>query len=170
MPNKLDSLIWTPTPDEIAKERKWIHTEASQIGLEVLEELAIRAKGARELTYSPYSGYGVGAALLGISGNVKLGMNIEIASYSETGHAEEDAIKAMVGEGEVQKSGRRFIKAIAISHQGDTAPCGRCRQILLEFCDNSIVIVADIEGKIRRITSMGILLPYAFKPTDLGKE
>ena len=170
MASRLDSLIWTPSPEEISNERRWIKNESNQIGLEVLEELAKKAKAARELTYSPYSGYGVGAALLGISGNVKLGMNIEIASYSETGHAEEDAIKAMVGDGEVQKNGRRFIKAIAISHEGDTAPCGRCRQILLEFCDNAIVVVADIGGEIRRITSMGILLPYAFKPTDLGKE
>lgn len=163
-------LVWVPSQEEIAKEKAWIEAESNGLGLEVIQELAQRAKAARELTYSPYSGYGVGAALLAISGNVQIGMNIEIASYSESGHAEEDATKAAVIAGEVKQSGRRFVRAIAISHASDTAPCGRCRQILAEFSDNCLVIVANTEGEINRITSLKILLPYAFTPTDLGKE
>jgi len=63
--------------------------------------------------------------------------------------------------------GDKFIRAIAVSHEDDTAPCGRCRQIVSEFCDNSLVIVADVEGHIRNVTSIKTLLPYAFTPSNL---
>lgn len=165
----IEDLVWTPSSDDILRQRNWITDESQSIGLKTLSELAIKAMKARSTGYQPYSGYKVGAALLDHSGVVTIGSNIEIATYSETGHVEEAAIKNAVLGGAIERSGRKFIRGIAISHDGDTAPCGRCRQILTEFCDNALVVVADTGGVIRRITSMEVLLPYAFKPSDLGK-
>lgn len=168
MAREFDKLIWTPSPEEIEEERNWMNQEIQQIGLPVLQGLASRASEARERSYIPYSKYSVGAAVLTTTGEEESGQNIEIVTYSETGHAEEQAIKNFVSRGIVKAEGRKFIRAIAVSHEGDTAPCGRCRQIIAEFCDNALVIVADTEGKIRTITSKKILLPYAFTPSDLG--
>lgn len=166
----VEDLVWTPLPDDNIRQRKWITDKTQAVGLDKLNELAVEAMNARVTGYQVYSGYKVGAALLDHSGVVTLGANIEIASYSETGHAEEAAAKNAVLGGAIDRNGRKFIRAIAISHEGDTAPCGRCRQILTEFCDNALVVVADTKGVIRRITSMEVLLPYAFKPSDLGKD
>lgn len=168
MLREYDNLIWTLSPAEIEKERDWIDKEICEIGLPILENLAKNASKARTVAYTPYSKYLVGASVLSISGKLEVGQNIEIVTYSETGHAEEQAIKKAVSNGVVQKLGRKFVKAIAVSHEGDTAPCGRCRQIITEFCDNALVVVADTEGIIRNITSVKTLLPYAFTPSDLG--
>lgn len=168
MSREHDNLIWTPTSKEIESERNWINKEICTIGLPILENLARRASEVRKIAYTPYSKYHVGAALLTTSGKEEAGQNIEIVSYSETGHAEEQAAKNAVSKGVIQEEGRKFIRAIAVSHEGDTAPCGRCRQIITEFCDNALVLVADTGGNIRNITSIKILLPYAFTPSDLG--
>lgn len=165
---KINNLIWVPSSKGIEQEKDWIKTEIKRIGLPALENLAKEAAKARKSTYSPYSGYGVGSALLTSSGGIHRGCNVERAGYSETDHSEEVAVSGAVVKGEVKKSGRKFIQALAVSHEGDTAPCGRCRQIIIENCDNALIVVADLDGKIRRITSMGILLPYAFTPSDLG--
>ena len=170
MTRENESLIWTPSPEEVEKERDWINTEILEIGLEKLESLATIASEARRRSYSPYSKYQVGAALLTVSGEEAAGQNIEIVTFSETGHAEEQATKNAVSSGAVEKNGRKFIRAVAVSHEGDTAPCGRCRQIISEFSDNSLVVVADDEGKIRSVTSIKTLLPYSFTPSDLGIE
>lgn len=135
-----------------------------------LENLAKKASEARKIAYVPYSGYLVGAALLTVDGKETAGQNIEVVTYSETGHAEETALKNAVSSGVIQQEGRKFVRAIAVSHEGDTAPCGRCRQIITEFCDNSLVVVADSDGNIRNITSLKTLLPYAFTPSDLENE
>lgn len=167
MSNKKVVRIWTLTPEVIEKERKWIESKASVIGVKKLQYLAKLASKARKVSYSPYSKYKVGAAVLTASGLEVSGQNIEVVTYSETGHAEEQAIKNAVSKGEVVLSGRRFVRAIAVSHKGDTAPCGRCRQIISEFSDNSLVVIADDKGKVRSVTSIKSLLPYAFTPSDL---
>ena len=168
MARKFNNLVWTPSPKEIEAERDWMNQEIQQIGIPVLLDLASLASEARTRSYIPYSKYSVGAAVLTTTGQKESGQNIEIVTYSETGHAEEHAIKNFVSKGIVEDEGRKFIRAIAVSHEGDTAPCGRCRQIIAEFCDNALVVVADTAGKIRAITSKKILLPYAFTPSDLG--
>lgn len=147
MSQDVEKLIWVPSPEEIEQERLWIKAKAEKIGLPALENLAVEAAKARELTYSPYSGYGVGAALLALSGNTHEGCNVERAGYSETDHSEEAAVTGVVIKGEVKRSGRKFIQALAVSHEGDTAPCGRCRQIIIENCDNALIVVADTDGK-----------------------
>jgi cytidine deaminase len=165
-----DSIIWTPSPEEIEKERDWINEQIQRIGLHTLEELANDASVARKRAFAPQSGYLVGAAIIRKSSKRHSGQNIEIFTYSETGHAEEQAIKDAVSEGAVDEEGKEFINAVAVSHEGDTAPCGRCRNIIAQFSNNCLVIVADTEGRVRNITSSKILLPYAFTPSNLEKE
>jgi cytidine deaminase len=167
MTREYENIIWTPTPEELEKERDWIDSEIRRIGLTFLERIARDASIARKRAFAPQSDYLVGAALIRKSGKEHLGQNIEIFTYSETGHAEEQAIKDAVSEGAVEDEGNEFIDAIAVSHKGDTAPCGRCRNIIAQFSNNCLVIVADTEGKIRNITSLKTLLPYAFTPNDL---
>ncbi len=166
---KVQDLIWIPSQKAMERERAWIAKEVKAIGLNILKSLAKEAQKAARLTYSPYSHYPVGAALLTTSGRKDSGQNIEIATYSETTHAEEQAMKNAISHGAMKK-GNAFVRAIAVSHKEDTAPCGRCRQILAQFGKNPIVVVANKNGGIRAITSLGILLPYAFTPQNLKRS
>lgn len=149
-------------------QKMWVDAEVAAIGQNSLDRLVAAAREVRKNAYAPYSHYLVGAALLSHSGAVYAGCNSEVASFSETTHAEQHAITKAVSEGEVHKSGRRFIRAIAVVHASDTAPCGHCRQIIMEHADNAVVLWADPAGKIFKITSLKLLLPHAFSPTDLG--
>jgi len=149
------------------REKQWIRDEIRAIGIPWLENLAHTASAAREISYSPYSHYAVGAAALDLEGNEHDGQNIEIVSYTDTEHAEELSVKKAVSAHAIQKMGRKFVRAVAVSHEGDTAPCGRCRQIIAEFADNALIVVADPQGEIRGITSLKALFPYAFTPKDL---
>jgi len=158
-----------PTPKKIQAHRDYIQHSINEIGATVLENLAKHAAKNRTLSYAPYSNYHVGVALLTVGGKVYNGANAERASYSETDHGEESAVTAAILNGEVQRHGRKFVRALAVSHEGNSAPCGRCRQILLEHCDDCIVLMVNPKGKIYGITNLKTLLPYAFSPTDLGK-
>lgn len=168
MDDTISALVWTPSETDLRKEKSWIKAKTKEIGVKRLIELSRRAAKVRNRSYSPYSGYKVGVAVLTASGNVYEGVNAERASYSESDHSEESAITGAIIDGEITRSGRKFITALAVSHERDTAPCGRCRQIIIEHCDNALVIVADTSGRIRRLTSVKTLLPYAFSPSDLG--
>lgn len=168
MRQNLKNLTWTVSTDDSKKEDVWIRSEIDKIGQGSLEKLASAATHQRQFAYVPYSHYQVGVAILTKSGKTYLGNNVERVSYSETDHAEESAISQAVIGGEVASSGRKFLVALACSHEGDTAPCGRCRQIMSEHADNCIILTVDTQGSIRRITSLKTLIPYAFTPTDLG--
>jgi len=130
-------------------------------------QLAKAAIEAKEMSYSPYSNFQVGAALLGKSGKVYKGCNIESASYSPTNCAERTALFKAVSEGE-----KEFV-AIAVtgSPKGKDAeycyPCGVCRQMLKEFAnDDMVVIIAKTEDDYR-VHSFAEILPYSFGPADL---
>ncbi len=170
MANIIEGRVWVPTHEEVDAEQDWIIQEIKRLGIDTLTTLAMEAALQRDRAYVPYSSYKVGVTILTKSGEIYRGNNVERAGYSETDHAEEAAITNAVVNGEVEKSGRKFLLALACSHQGDTAPCGRCRQIMVEHADNCLVLTVDTEGEIRRITSLKTLLPYAFTPTDLGIE
>ena len=107
-------------------------------------ELFSMAVKAAENSYSPYSGFRVGAALLTADGRIFTGCNIENASFSLTNCAERTAVFKAVSEGV------RDFKAIAVagSSSGDFSkrcvPCGACLQVLREFCgDDFVIILSD---------------------------
>ena len=164
----MNTPIWIPSVEDFMKEAKWIEHQVLEIGMDRLQDLANQARDIAIFSYAPYSKYHVGVSLLSISGKSYVGVNAERASYSETDHAEESAITQAIIGGEVQESGRRFIKALAVSHAGTSAPCGRCRQIIAEHCDNALIVLATPDGKIHTITSLKSIFPLAFSPTDLG--
>lgn len=124
---------------------------------------------ARKLSYSPYSHYQVGAALLSEDGQVVTGCNIENAAYTPTNCAERTAFFKAVSEG------CRDFRAIAIvgSPEGDVLtqyayPCGVCRQVMMEFCDPSDfqIIVAKSENDYL-VKTLQELLPEGFGPDNL---
>ena len=132
------------------------------------ELIELACKG-REQAYPPYSGFRVGAALLTRSGTVYLGCNIENASYGPTNCAERTAFFKAVSEGE------REFEAIAIvggPGEGRTgemcAPCGVCRQVMMEFCDPKTfrIILENGGGKVRTFL-LEELLPLGFGPDNL---
>ena len=103
-------------------------------------ELMLLAEEARLKSYSPYSGFKVGAALLAKSGKVYLGCNIENASYTPTNCAERTAFFKAVSEGELE-----FEKIAIVGGRDEpkdlVAPCGVCRQVMAEFCDENFKII-----------------------------
>lgn len=120
-----------------------------------LVKLAIQAK---EKSYSPYSGFRVGAALLCKSGKVYTGCNIENSAYSPSVCAERTALFKAVSDGE-----KEFVK-IAINSDALelTPPCGVCRQVMHEFADELEVIVSNRQGE-HKTYKLTKLLPNAFK-------
>lgn len=114
---------------------------------------------ARQASYSPYSGFAVGAALLDENGNIFTGCNIENTAFGETCCAERVAVFKAISSGST-----RF-KAIAVAGAPKDAfpdkpctPCGSCRQVLAEFCDDDMIILSNGFE-----TTLGALLPEAFR-------
>ena len=126
-----------------------------------MNELIKSARAAAERAYCPYSRYHVGAALLSEGGKIFTGCNVENASYGASCCAERNAVFHGIEQGE-----RKF-KAIAIYAFSETGeadlplPCGICRQVLAEFCDESLIIIAANEKETARF-SLGELLPHSF--------
>ena len=133
------------------------------------KELLLKAVEAREFAYTPYSNHKVGAALLGKSGKIYLGCNVENAAYTPTNCAERTAVFKAISEGE-----REFSAIAVVGGLGDTlselcAPCGVCRQVLNEFCDGSLKVILGTPEKIT-VTTLAELLPYSFGKIDLKKQ
>lgn len=151
--------------DELA----WIEHTIEEIGQTKLVDLLFAARDIRKNAYSPYSNYKVGAAILTENGKIYTGVNNEVATYSETGHAEENAIAHAIVHGETEV-GRKFIKALAVVHAGGShsGPCGRCRQCIKEHADNALIIVWDGKSEKPWTTSLNRIFPNAFGPSDLG--
>ena len=129
-------------------------------------ELMRLATEARKASYAPYSNFRVGAALLGKSGKVYLGCNVENAAYTPTNCAERTAVFKAVSEGE-----REFTAIAIVGGKGEEtaefcAPCGVCRQVLAEFCDQNFRIVLGNLEKFQAYT-FAELLPYSFGKSDL---
>lgn len=128
------------------------------------EELLKIAEDARENSYSPYSKFRVGAALLTESGKVYTGCNIEIASIGATNCAERTAIFKAISQGD------KDIKAIAIASDNSeknepTYPCGICRQVIIEFGKDIKIITGYSQGEIKE-SSISDLLPNYFSGID----
>ena len=136
------------------------------------EELVKKAYEAQKFSYSPYSGFQVGAALLTQNGKVYTGCNIENAAFSPTNCAERTAVFKAVSEGENQ------FQAIAIVGNKKGAPeeewefctpCGVCRQVLLEFVDPQKFEILLGKGKEIRKFTLSQLLPESFSPSMLAE-
>jgi cytidine deaminase len=126
--------------------------------------LVAAARAARGRAYAPYSRFRVGAALLGGSGRIYVGANVENCSYGLTNCAERVAIQSAVVAGE-----RRF-RALAVVADGPGAvrPCGACRQVLAEFAADLELLLAKSRGPVES-QRLGELLPQAFGRGDLPR-
>ena len=127
-----------------------------------MKELIAAALEARKKSYSPYSGYSVGAAILCKDGSIFTGCNIENASYGATMCAERTALFTAVA------AGHRDFEAIAIvGGKADEAdlpyPCGICRQVMSEFCGRDFKIIVAKSEKDFEEHTLGELLPHSFE-------
>ena len=133
------------------------------------EALILEAKKAREHAYTPYSNFKVGAALLTKDGKIHHGCNIENAGYTPTNCAERTAFFKAVYDGE-----REFEKIAVVGGPDGSeadelcAPCGVCRQVMMEFCNPETfkIILANGKGKYVEMT-LKEMLPYGFGPENL---
>lgn len=112
---------------------------------------------AAEKTYSPYSGYAVGAALLGKSGRIYTGCNIENSSFSATVCAERAAFFKAIVEGEREFAAIAVVGGKQGDFQKECMPCGVCRQVMAEFCGNDFKIITSANEYM-----LDELLPGAF--------
>lgn len=126
-----------------------------------IEELVEVAKKARLASYSPYSKFKVGAAVLTKSGKIYSGCNIENASYGLTNCAERTAIFKAVSDGE------RELTALAVVADTEcpVSPCGACRQVIAEFKIDTI-IMANMHNDVKTVKWQE-LLPYSFSDADM---
>ncbi|MBR7161993.1 MAG: cytidine deaminase [Clostridia bacterium] len=117
------------------------------------------AMAARKFSYAPFSHFYVGAALLSTDGRIFTGCNIENSAYSPTLCAERCAVAKAVSEGV-----REFAAIANVGPEdGETTPCGVCRQVLYEFCDENLVVLCGGTDSHYTETTLGELLPKAFR-------
>lgn len=131
----------------------------------MIDELILKAKEAREASYSPYSKFKVGAAILMKDGTYILGCNVENSSYGLSICAERNALFQMVAKG--YKKGDA--KAMCIIGQTDTpiSPCGACRQVMEELLSRDCkIILANLKNDVKQMT-IDELLPYSFSEDSL---
>jgi cytidine deaminase len=119
------------------------------------------ANTARQRAYAPYSNYAVGSALRTKTGRIFTGVNVENAAYPQTMCAERIAIFKAVSEGEKE------FEVISVVTDNGGSPCGGCRQVLAEFGLDTIVLMADGQGKLVKEMTVKELLPEAFTPEKL---
>ena len=134
----------------------------------MVEKLIDTAIEQLKFSYTPYSNFKVGAALLAKNGEIFTGCNIENASYTPTNCAERTAFFKAVSEGV------REFRAICIVGGKDgrlteyTAPCGVCRQVMMEFCDpKTFQIILAVDKERYEIYTLEELMPLGFGPLNL---
>ncbi len=129
-----------------------------------------KALEMRHFSYTPYSHFNVGAALLASNGNIYTGCNIENASFTPTNCAERTAFFKAVSEGVKE------FKAIAIvggpsdcdnEHLEYCSPCGVCRQVMSEFCRDEFLVILAKSAEEYKIYTLPEILPQRFGPKDL---
>lgn len=134
----------------------------------MVEKLIDTAIEQLKFSYTPYSNFKVGAALFAKNGEIFTGCNIENASYTPTNCAERTAFFKAVSEGV------REFRAICIVGGKDgklteyTAPCGVCRQVMMEFCDpKTFQIILAVDKERYEIYTLEELMPLGFGPLNL---
>jgi cytidine deaminase len=129
------------------------------------EKLILKAREARKLSYSPYSHFAVGAALLTKDGKVYLGANIENSSYPLCMCAERNALFQMISKGYTKED----VVAFCVVGQTDEpiSPCGACRQVMEELLKKDTpIVLTNLERKVK-LTNVAELLPYSFSGDSL---
>ena len=126
------------------------------------------ARQARLHSYSPYSNFSVGAALLCADGSVYQGCNIENASFGATNCAERTAFFKAVYDG------KRDFAAIAVvggptgtEPENYASPCGICRQVMQEFCKKDFKVIFGKANDEYLVMTLSEVLPASFSPEDL---
>lgn len=135
---------------------------------ELIEKMIGSAIAQLKFSYAPYSHFKVGASLLTESGKLYTGCNIENAAYTPSNCAERTAFFKAVSEGE------RTFKAICIVGGKDgvlseyTAPCGVCRQVMMEFClPDTFKVILAINKEKYKIHTLKEIMPFGFGPANL---
>ena len=133
------------------------------------KQLVDAAIAAREMAYTPYSGFQVGAALLAANGKIYQGCNIENATYTPSNCAERTAFFKAVSEGV-----REFEAIAIVGGKAQEAiseycpPCGVCRQVMMEFCDpDSFQIILAKSPEEWKVFTLRELLPLGFSSKNL---
>jgi len=135
---------------------------AKKLSPHLCRRLEKAARTAARASYSPYSKFSVGAAILAGSGKIYTGCNVENASFGLCNCAERTAIFTAAAAGE------RVVQAVVVYTPTPTAtiPCGACRQVINELGPSAIVIsICDSNERIE--TTLDFLLPHAFGPSNL---
>ena len=132
-------------------------------------ELIKLALEAREKSYSPYSGFAVGAALLCKNGKVFTGCNVENSGYSATNCAERTAIFKAVSEGE-----KEFEKIAVVGGNAEDktpvdycSPCGVCRQVMQEFCKPDFEILIAKNANEYKSMTLAEIVPLGFSKPEV---
>ena len=139
------------------------------ISKEMIPRLIDEAFAARRMAYTPYSHFQVGAALLTADGRIYRGCNIENAAYTPTNCAERTAFFKAVSEGEREFTAIAIVGGAEDATEFDwCAPCGVCRQVMEEFCDErTFEIVLARSAEEYEVYTLGELLPKGFGPHNL---
>ncbi|MFX3633668.1 MAG: cytidine deaminase [Candidatus Pristimantibacillus sp.] len=125
------------------------------------------AREAMKRAYVPYSQFQVGAALLDDNGHIHHGCNVENAAYAPSNCAERTALFRAVADG--KQPGQFQAIAVIGDTDGPIAPCGVCRQVLVELCKSDMpVIMGNLNGD-WTISTVAQLLPGAFTPASLER-
>jgi cytidine deaminase len=129
-----------------------------------VDELVARASEVRARAHAPYSGFRVGAVIEAFDGQTAVGCNVENASYGLGVCAERAAVSAALAVG--LGDWKRLV--VLVEASAPVAPCGACRQVLAEFCDELEVVLVTTSG-LRQVTSLSELLPQRFAAGDMGE-
>lgn len=131
-------------------------------------DLIKTALEARKYSYSPYSGFAVGAALLCADGTVYTGCNVENSAFSPTNCAERTAFFKAVSEGRTD-----FVKIAVVGGDSSLAPsnycspCGVCRQVMKEFCKDDFEIIMAINETDYKTMTLAEILPLSFDKREV---
>ena len=133
------------------------------------KDLISKALGMRAFSYTPYSHFNVGAALLTSDGKVYTGCNIENASYTPANCAERTGFFKAVSEGHHDFSAIAIVGGPAEADKLEICPpCGVCRQVMREFCRDDFEIILGTSAENYKIYTLSQILPLGFGPSNLS--
>ncbi len=126
------------------------------------KELILKAIETRKNSYSPYSKFSVGAALLCDDGEVFTGVNVENVSFGLTNCAERTAFFKAISEGK-----RKFSKIAIVGGETYLSPCGACRQVMAEFCSKDFEVIFAKNENDYIVKTLQEILPFSFSEEDM---